>query len=87
MGRPMKRTYFVRARWDADAGVYYSESDIDGLAIEAETLDEFESAMFDIAPELILANHIDASSLASTPLKDLVPAIIWERPEEKTVRA
>ncbi len=76
----MKRNYFVRACWDADAKVYYAESDIDGLHIEAGTIDEFEAAMLDLAPELILSNHYNASELADTPLKDLVPAILWQRP-------
>ena len=79
----MKRTFFVRACWDQDAEVYYAESDIDGLAIEAPTIDEFESIMMAVAPELILSNHYKAGELAQTPLKDLVPAILWQRPDGK----
>lgn len=78
-----KRTFFVRACWDPEARVYYSESDIDGLNIEADSLDEFEGVMMDVAVELILSNSVDVSLLASTALKDLVPAILWQRPEEK----
>ena len=47
----------VRAVWDAQAEVFYSESDIEGLHIEAATLDEFEAIMLDVAPELIMVNH------------------------------
>ncbi|MGE0409884.1 MAG: DUF1902 domain-containing protein [Amphiplicatus sp.] len=76
-----KRTFFVRACWDAEAKVYYAESDIEGLHIEADTIEEFESVMMDLAPELIVVNHFEASELARTPLKDLMPAILWQRPE------
>lgn len=47
----------VKAVWDAEAEVFYSESDIEGLHIEAATLDEFEAIMLDAAPELIMVNH------------------------------
>ncbi len=80
----MKRTFSVRARWDNEAKVFYAESDIDGLHIEADTIEEFESVMLDVAPELILSNHYSAGELADTPLKDLVPAILWQRPDIAT---
>ena len=38
-----KRTFVVSSIWDAEAKVYYSESEIVGLHIEAATLDEFEA--------------------------------------------
>ena len=34
----MKRSYGVTAVWDADAQVFYSESDIKGLHVEADML-------------------------------------------------
>lgn len=37
---------------------FYSRSDIRGLYIEAETLDEFESLVVDLAPDLIVENHL-----------------------------
>ena len=77
-----KRSYSVRAIWDDEAGVYYSQSDIVGLHIEAGTLDEFEEVLFEVGPGLVLANHVSGQDLLSTPLKDLIPAIVWERPEE-----
>ncbi|MGI2035055.1 DUF1902 domain-containing protein [Rhizobium panacihumi] len=76
----MKRTFFVRAIWDDEAKVFYSESDIDGLHIEAPTVDAFEEVMFDAAADLIVANHMSAADLADTPIRDLIPAILWERP-------
>ena len=79
----MKQTFQVKAVWDAEAGVFYSQSDIDGLHIEAATLDEFETIMLEVAPELIMVNHRSASELVEYSLKDLIPAIVWQRPELK----
>lgn len=56
-----KRMFSVKAIWDKEAGVYVAESDIIGLHIEAATIDEFESVMMDVAPELIMANHVSAA--------------------------
>lgn len=76
----MKRTFFIRAIWDAEAGVFYSETDIEGLHIEAPNVDAFEEVIFDTAVDLIVANHISIAEMAETPMKDLIPAILWERP-------
>ena len=76
-----KRTFYVRAIWDKDAGVFYSESDIDGLHIEAATIQEFEEVMNELARELIVANHISNDEFASMSIRDLLPAILWQRPE------
>ena len=40
----IKRSYLVRARWDDNARVFWSDSDINGLHIETATLEEFEVA-------------------------------------------
>jgi hypothetical protein len=57
-GRPdVREAHVVRAVWDEDAGVFYSESDISGLHIEAETIEAFQDVLFELAPELIIANH------------------------------
>ena len=82
-----KRTFRVKALWDEDARVYYAESDIVGLHIEAATIDEFEDLMMDLAPELIVANHLSATDLAHKPCKDLIPAILWQRPEKTPAAA
>ncbi len=66
--------------WDAEASVFYADSDIEGLHIEATNLDEFEAIMLEVAPELIMVNHRSLSDLAQRPLKDLIPAIVWQRP-------
>ena len=79
----VKRTFFVKALWDDEAKVFYSESDIEGLHIEASGIEEFEDVLFDTAINLIVANHIQPSDMADTPLKDLIPAILWQRPEPR----
>ena len=53
----MKRTFTVKAIWDNEAQVFYAQSDIEGLHIEAASLDEFEEIMLDTMPELIMVNH------------------------------
>ncbi|MBK8458177.1 MAG: DUF1902 domain-containing protein [Phyllobacteriaceae bacterium] len=76
----MKRTYSIAALWDDEAKVFYSESDIIGLHIEAGTIEEYETVMHEVAVELIVANHLTASEIANKSLKDLMPAILWQRP-------
>jgi Domain of unknown function (DUF1902) len=76
----MKRSFTVEAIWDDEAGVYFAKTDIIGLAIEAVTLDEFEEVLNEFAGELIIANHMTSEELASFPIKDLMPLIIWQRP-------
>lgn len=76
-----KRTFFVKALWDDEAKVFYCESDIEGLHIEAETIDAFEDVLFDVGVDLMVANHISLPDLAEKPLRDLIPAILWQRPE------
>ena len=53
--------FTVKAIWDDEAQVFYAQSDIQGLHIEAASLNEFEAIMLDVAPELIMVNHRSAS--------------------------
>jgi hypothetical protein len=53
----MKKSYYVKAAWDPEAAVWISETDIPGLVIEADTLAEFEQAMLQYAPEMLMANE------------------------------
>lgn len=46
-------TYQVQARWDPEANVWVSNSNLPGLVIETATLDEFEALIRDLGPELI----------------------------------
>ena len=82
-----KRTFRVQAVWDAEAGVFYSESDIVGLHIEASTLEEFEAAMEEHAVDLIVANHIGQRDLAEKPLASLIPAIFYKQDFHRTAAA
>lgn len=78
-----KRIYSVTAHWDDEAKVFYSDSDIIGLHIEAATLEEFEAVMMDVAPGLVIANHVSRDELASLAPEDIIPAILWQRPTGK----
>lgn len=74
------RSYYVTALWDEDAKVFYSDSDIRGLHVEAATLREFDDIVKDTAIELIIANHISAEDLATKSIKDLIPSIFRNTP-------
>jgi hypothetical protein len=78
-----KHMFSVTAHWDEQAKVFYSDSDIIGLHIEAKTIDEFESVMMEVAPGLVIANHVSKAELASSAPEDIIPAILWQRPTGK----
>jgi Domain of unknown function (DUF1902) len=82
-----RKTFYVRSVWDSEAGVFYCESNIVGLHIEAQTLDEFEALMNEFAPDLIIANHIDPKDFATIPLRDLIPAWQWQKSAALSVAA
>ena len=48
--------FYVRACWDAEAAVFYSETDIPGLTVEAPTLASFQQLILDLAPEMLAEN-------------------------------
>jgi len=73
----MRKVFTVAAVWDDEAGVYYSDSDISGLHVEADTLEEFERELFDVAAELIAANHLTEAELTSARPRDVIPAIVY----------
>ena len=50
--------FVVVAHWDDEAEVFYSESNIIGLHIEAGTIEEFEDIVQSLAPELCYLNHL-----------------------------
>jgi hypothetical protein len=52
----MPKTYYVEALWDTEAGVFISKTNVPGLVVEAETLDEFMDIARELAPELLHAN-------------------------------
>lgn len=73
------RSFYVRAVWDPEEKIFFSESNIIGLHLETSTFEEFEEVLMDVAPDLIVANHLTDADLANTPLRDLVPAIVIEK--------
>lgn len=73
------RSFYVRAIWDPEEKLFYSDSNIIGLHLETPTFEEFEEVLMDVAPDLIVANHLTDADLANTPLRDLVPAIVIEK--------
>ncbi len=53
----MNKPYFVRAEWDADAGVWVATSDdVPGLVTEAPTIEALDSKLKVMVPELLEAN-------------------------------
>ena len=72
--------FTVTARWDAEAGVWVSETDIRGLVIETATLDEFEDLVFALAPEMIRDNHLAPSGRINDPVGQTLPVVVWKRP-------
>lgn len=67
--------FFVKAVWDQETGVFCSESNIVGLHIEAETIEAFREILVDVAPELVLANHLKNDDFLTKPIRDLIPTI------------
>ena len=56
MSASTAKSYTITATWDADAGVFTSQSDIPGLVVEAETFEEFVNLVRTLAPEVIAGN-------------------------------
>lgn len=74
-------TFYVRAIWDPEAHVYYSESDILGLVVEAETLEEFEHLVAELGPQMIVENHLSKIDLERRSILDLIPSILLRTPK------
>lgn len=70
-----KRNFEITAVWDEKAQVWYAQSDIDGLHIEADTLPEFQECVREYAAELIVTNHYQDVDLSKEELPSLIPAI------------
>lgn len=53
------RQYTIRCEWDAEAEVWYVvDSDVPGLATEADTPDALFQKLLVMIPELLEANHV-----------------------------
>ena len=52
--------YLIHAIWDEEAGVFYAESNVPGLHIEAETIQQFIEVIQDVVPQLLESNNARA---------------------------
>ena len=52
----MSEPFFIRAIWDCDASVYYSDTNVPGLVVEAGSLGEFVAIAEELLPDLLEAN-------------------------------
>ena len=73
--------FYISAVWDDEAKVYVSESNIRGLHIIAESIEEFEEVMEDLAFDLIMANHIAPKKLDSKPIREFFPNLTFRIPQ------
>lgn len=71
-----KHTIIVRADWDAEAGVWVaSTSDIDGLAVEGETLELLSEKVYHAIADLIELNGFEASG-AEVPVHIMADKLV-----------
>ena len=69
-------TFYVNALWDEEAQVFYSESDIIGLHVEAPTIEDFQREVQATAARLVVENHITKRDLTQRSWTDMIPSII-----------
>ena len=79
--------FYVEALWDDEAKVFYSESDIKGLHIEAATIEDFEREVQEHAPALVLENHISRRDFAYKSLAEMIPSIFMRQPSMQSTIA
>ena len=85
MANVIEEEYWVRAVQDRD--VIRSESNIVGLHIEADTMDQFHEAVLEIAPELIIANHLGGSVVAGRSDELLIPpSPVWNYGRQRSLQ-
>jgi Domain of unknown function (DUF1902) len=48
------KQYVIRAVWDPEARVFFAESNVPGLNVEAETIPELVEILQDVVPALLL---------------------------------
>lgn len=72
--------FYIKALWDEESGVFYSESDIIGLHIEAATVEEFQAIMEDLAPAMVMENHVSKKDFSKKSILDMIPSIFFTSP-------
>lgn len=76
----MRKSFDVSAIWDEDQKLWYSESDLIGLHVEAATFPEFQKLVHEFAAELIVTNHYSDDDL-ERDLREIIPAIVISQHE------
>ena len=66
----MKRKFYIRAIWDSNLKRYYSESDIVGLHLETDTLEEFEDLIDEFSVDLIVSNHLSTADMEKACMRN-----------------
>lgn len=79
--------FYVKALWDDEAKVFYSESDIVGLHIEAATIEDFVVVMEDLAPQMVLENHMTKQDIAKKSILEMISSIIFQPPSNGSIAA
>ena len=78
-------TFRVEPAWHEKAQVFYTAyTEVEGLFIEAATLDEFREVILDMTPDLLRDNHMDATGQV-LPMPD-IPVAEPERAERGNSR-
>jgi len=53
------KVFIIQVSLDSESGVYFvADSNVPGLHAEADSLDEMRDAIFELAPELLVANGV-----------------------------
>lgn len=53
------KMFVIKVKLDSESGVYYvAESNVPGLHVEADSLDEMRDSIFELAPDLLVANGV-----------------------------
>ena len=64
-------TFRVEPAWHEKAQVFYTAyTEVEGLFIEAATLEEFREVILDMTPDLLRDNHMDATGQV-LPMPDI----------------
>lgn len=72
--------FYIRPRWDDEAKIYYSDSNIIGLHLEAPSIDELFAIADEVAIDLVLANHISQDDIfAKLSYGKWCPKIGWHK--------
>lgn len=73
--------FHVRCDWDEEAGVWYvAESDVPGLSVEAETMDQMQQKVMQAALELIELN-MPQLRRADRPHDDVPLSLVYHKDE------